>query len=103
MMFGRALMTQSPPPDNENFADAPISLAEARAERQSSATAWGPRDVLVNILRAIDRGEIAPDRLAVVWADSNADGTRVCYRVATQSLLETVGLLTEAARMAGTG
>ena len=40
----------------ENFADAPLSIAEHKAGKSHDAKDWTPRDVLVELLRGIDRG-----------------------------------------------
>lgn len=56
----------------ENFADAPKSLTEARAEKLDSAKEWTVRDMLISTLREIDSGEIeAPTIASMVmgWPD----------------------------------
>lgn len=60
------------PPD---FSDHPISLAEARSEREGDASIWTPRDALINLLRDIDSGVTNPDALVCVYrfVDDNGD------------------------------
>lgn len=40
----------------DDFANAPRSVTEIRAEREHDARKWTPRDVLINLLRDIDNG-----------------------------------------------
>lgn len=40
----------------DSFKDAPVSLAEKRADKEKNASLWTPRDALVSLLRDIDQG-----------------------------------------------
>lgn len=53
--------------DVDNFAEHPISLTEARSNKSQDASDWTPRDALIALLRRIDRGEVAPEALVVVF------------------------------------
>lgn len=55
----------------ENFAEHPKSIGEIRSDRESSASAWTPRDALISALRDIDSGII------------NADAVVICIREVT--------------------
>ena len=60
----------------ENFADHPLTIGEIRAEREKSGAAWSPRDVLIELLRMIDRGDVAPDVLFVAYSQEMEPGAR---------------------------
>lgn len=40
----------------DSFKDAPVSLAEKRADKAANASLWTPRDALISLLREIDGG-----------------------------------------------
>ena len=61
---------------NENFADHPETVGEVRSGRNGQGTAWTPRDVLIHVLRKIDRGEMAPESLVVCWREVDEHNTR---------------------------
>lgn len=52
-----------------DYADHPTSITEERAKRADDAGSWTPRDVLVDLLRAIDNGQLSPDALVVCVRD----------------------------------
>jgi hypothetical protein len=52
-----------------DFANHPTSITEERAKRSDDAASWTPRDVLVDLLRAIDEGQLSPDALVVCIRD----------------------------------
>jgi hypothetical protein len=81
-------------PAPENFSNAPTSIAELRAHKAEDARKWTPRDVLVSLLRDIDKGEIAPDQLVVCMSRDNEDGSAISwYRQAVRRPYVSVGLL----------
>lgn len=53
----------------DNFADMPKSVAELRAAKQHDGSQWTPRDVLIEVLRRIDKGEIQPERLLIIFRE----------------------------------
>ena len=59
---------------NASFANAPVSIGEARAKRDKSAATWTPRDALVGLLREIDSGETKVSALVVTFAVEHEDG-----------------------------
>ena len=65
----------------DNFADAPVSLAEKRAEKEHDATLWGPRDALVSMLRDIDSG-MEVSALIVVYRRVDDGDRGVFYQAA---------------------
>lgn len=82
----------------ENFADAPKSLNEARADKEQNAALWTPRDALVSLLREIDNGKVNPEKIVICYTElhSNGGATKLSYHAAgTRSYWETIGLLTE--------
>ncbi len=78
----------------DSFADAPVSLAEHRAGKSHDAKDWTPRDVLVELLRGIDRGEIKPGALLVAY---RREDLSVGYSAAYPDQMEMLGIL-DAAR-----
>lgn len=80
---------------SESYADHPVSLTEARANRERDCKLWTPRDVLINALRDIDRGERSFDALVVVGRHREDDGTtHTAFYNATQDVHTALGLLT---------
>lgn len=59
-----------------NFSTYPKSLSAVRADRSDAAGDWTPKDVLIDLLRQIDKGEINPDAMIVVFRDMKMDGER---------------------------
>lgn len=58
----------------EVFGEYPISLAEAKADKERNGSFWTPRDALISILRSIDNGEINPDALVCFVSDVGENG-----------------------------
>jgi hypothetical protein len=52
---------------DEDFSNAPVSIAELRALKGDKAKDWSPRDALVRTLRQIDSGEINPINLVMIF------------------------------------
>lgn len=50
------------------------------ADDNADATKWVPRDVLVDMIRAIDAGEAKPETLAIVWFEPTESGNGVIDR-----------------------
>lgn len=42
----------------DDFKDAPVSIAEHRAQKAADGSIWTPRDALIELLRDIDSGKI---------------------------------------------
>jgi hypothetical protein len=81
----------------ENFADHPKSITEVRAERSESARDWTPRDVLIDLLRAIDEKKLDPDAVVVVVRPRAPEGiAQVHYRIASPDIHTTLGMLSSA-------
>lgn len=49
----------------DDFSDAPLSLAEVRADRERKASLWSPREALISALRDLDKGELKAGALIV--------------------------------------
>ncbi len=67
---------------DDGFAQAPMSLAEARAHREENAALWSPRDALISLLRDIDAGKVDPYAMVIAYGQREAGG-----RVSTSSLV----------------
>lgn len=91
------LITSARPPA-ESFADAPSTVGELRAHRDGTGSAWSPRDVLVNLLREIDSGQIKPTAMVLTMSVETADGgIGHAYRNATPNNFVALGLLSRCA------
>ncbi|GLQ09234.1 hypothetical protein GCM10007913_11660 [Devosia yakushimensis] len=85
------------PPHPDNFADHPETIGERRATAKSSAAAWSPRDVLIELLREIDSGRIRPKAIVVSISATGADGSlEHHYRNACPDTFTALGLLARA-------
>lgn len=79
-----------------SFANHPPSIGELRSEKTESAADWTPRDVLIAMLRDIDKGDLKLETLVVVGRrvpQSPAVHGRVSYWVSSSDHLLTTGLL----------
>lgn len=59
---------------DDDFSQYPKSVGEIKAEREFDGSLWTPRDALIDMLRAIDSGKIAPTELCCVYRFKDADG-----------------------------
>lgn len=73
--------------ETQNFADYPVSIAEARA---TNCTDLSPRDVLIGLLREIDAGNLDIRRLVTVYI---ATDESLGYSVSAEGTFQAVGLL----------
>lgn len=88
----------------DSFAEAPVSVAEVRAERASDGSQWTPRDALVSLLRDIDRGKVKASDLIVCYAGRTDGGhTSTHYVAATSDALATNGLLARVMYLVNSG
>lgn len=71
------------------------AIGAHRAERDNSMQVQSPRDILIEALGMIDRGEIDPDTLVIAWGCwADDDHTRQSgFRVAAIDSLAVNGLL----------
>lgn len=76
----------------DSFKDAPISITEVRSTREGSGSAWLPRDVLIYCLREIDKNELKPKKLIVVWEDEDSVG----FSQSSDGLTTLLGMLQRA-------
>lgn len=53
--------------DDESFANAPVTVADLKSEKTNLARDWKPRDMLIKLLRQIDRGELKPEAMIAMW------------------------------------
>ncbi len=79
---------------NQEFAQAPISLGERKAEQGDNCDQWTPRELLISYLRKIDSGAFVPDGLIILHLKHQGeDALLTGMRRAKVSILETVGVL----------
>lgn len=86
----------------DSYANHPLSVGDIRSERSNDAKDWSPRDVLIDTLRRIDRGEVAPAALVVVMKHESDGGRMSSTETVTSSPSEDVktALLARALAMA---
>ena len=81
----------------ESFADHPLTIGEIRASKEQTGAAWSPRDVLIELLRMIDRGDVAPDVLFVAYSQEMEPGARrTSFSCAGQDPCLTLGCIERA-------
>lgn len=61
-------------PDYDDFSNEPQSITELKADKLDDGTLATPRDALVGLLRAIDRGEVNPERIYICYRELAKDG-----------------------------
>ena len=79
-----------------NFAEAPTSISELRSGKTGSSSDWTPKDILIAMLRRIDRGEIDLHRLVLCYSHSPDDKENtevVGFRSSGKGALTNLGLL----------
>lgn len=70
------------------------SLGELRAKQEGNAALWTPRDALVNALRDMDEGRVAPTALVVAMVMPRRTGTQDSrYYVSAPSLAMALGTM----------
>jgi hypothetical protein len=84
--------------DADTFADAPLSIGEARSARSQRSQDWTPREVLVKMLREHDSGEQVLEELVVTFRSAGQTGFWNACSMRTTAL----GLLVQAAIGIGT-
>jgi len=78
-----------------DYKDHPVSITEARANREENSALWTPRDALISMLRDIDSGIINPDALVAICRTKDEDGNyRTTFVNATPDVHVAMGLLT---------
>lgn len=85
-------MQSVPPPPQVNYANEPKTVTTLRAEKESDASKWTPRDALIDALRRLDSGLIAPTSLIVMFDDSV--NKQIGWSVSAQDKFLTLGLMT---------
>lgn len=81
--------------EEQDFSNAPISLGEIKAQKDKDASKWGPRDVLIDLLRKIDNKEINPDTIIVMIHDlDEVNAHCTTWAISSQGTSDTLALLT---------
>lgn len=86
--------------DYGDFSKHPTSVGEYRATRsEQGADLWSPREALIACLRALDRGEIEPDQIAIIVTEDDGEGsTSFHYFQRCKSTFELIGLYQTASK-----
>lgn len=83
---------------SDSFADEPVTITALRAAKSENAKLWTPRDALIDVLRRIDKGEIKPNALTVVWREEfDTGGGIIDFSTSAESDVVTLVLLQRAA------
>ena len=61
-------------PNYDDFSKAPQSITELKSDRLEDGSIATPRDALIGLLRAIDKGEITPERIFICYREIAKDG-----------------------------
>jgi hypothetical protein len=79
----------------DSYADAPVSVAEIRSDKSANGAEWAPRDALISVLRAIDKGEIHPDAMVICMHETGSEpgACITSFRNATPNPIIAYGLL----------
>lgn len=80
-------------PEELDFKDAPVSIAEKRSEIENDNSFWKPRDLLVQLLRQIDNGEINPTGMVVIYDQHREKMFCSALRRANVTTAQTVALI----------
>lgn len=78
----------------EDFSNAPVSIAELRANKHEAAREWSARDALISVLRDIDSGKLVPPDTMVIcmsWRDSGDGMPRTTYTCSGDNAISMFG------------
>lgn len=78
---------------SDNYADAPMSIGELKSSRHDDCRMITERELLVEILRGIDRGEIKPDGLMIIWQTKREGNFMAKARRSNLTVLESCGIM----------
>lgn len=83
--------------DNENFSEAPLSVAEIRSSKNRNGADWSPRDALIHTLREIDKGVLDPQSMIICMAEGALPngGIATSFVNATPNPVVAYGLLVD--------
>lgn len=73
----------------DDFSNYPESIGQ----RQDNPSKWTPREALINLLRKIDKKEIEPNMMIILWACEHETTIQTNYSIVSSSFLKTMGLL----------
>lgn len=87
-----------------DYSDYPRSLSEVRADKECRGDLWSPRDVLIDLLRAIDNGEKCPSVIFVAHGEIKTDengkhSVSTHYSVSAPNCYVALGCLERAKKM----
>lgn len=78
----------------DDYSNYPKSISEIKGDKTGLSEDNLPRDVLIDILRAIDSKEINPIDLVVVYSDiGNKGGRTFSWRIAGKDIAVHIGML----------
>jgi hypothetical protein len=80
----------------KNHADVEVLADHRLMGMQSDASTWSPREALLSVLNAIDKGELNPKAVVICISDSTIDPAAVAtiYRCSSPDMYVSLGLLT---------
>jgi hypothetical protein len=88
---------------DSNSSEAwPVTIGELKARRSGNAADWSPRDCLVDMIRAIDAGELKSDGLIVCsYNEQEHGGIDIKYSQAMPNVLMASGTLQRVQNLLG--
>lgn len=63
----------------DDYSEHPQSVAEIRAGKAGRERLLTPRDALIDMLRYIDSGKVAPQTLVICWSEPDQSGEMCAY------------------------
>ena len=91
----------------DSFVNAPVSINEARADKQSNASLWTVRDMLIACLRDIDNGaEYEASVLCLREKGKPGEGSgykTIYWQAGPGGMHSSLGLLARVSQLIGNG
>jgi hypothetical protein len=74
-----------------DFKDAPVSVGEIRGKDDCSKVT--PRELLIQMLREIDKGTFKPDGMLICYFYKQDEGTVNSFRRSKTTIMEAVAMI----------
>lgn len=81
----------------DDFRNHPATMGELRLARDGNSSSWKPRDVLIDMLRQIDSGDVNPSHLILVWTDDEDE--LIWAQAGSQPTFAQMGMLERAKQL----
>lgn len=81
---------------SEFFSEYPMTVGELKADKSQRADSWTPRDLLINLLRFIDKGSPVKEMVVAFQVEIENGGRQTSYAVSAPDVVTTLGMLERA-------